>query len=115
MYSFGKKWIKLVPTNTAGSWFQCVRWEIGSNKYSGIKQQQGIGSNQYGAKLISTNTAGNILRETVPTKMAGHSFQSIRREIGSNQYSGEKKTGNWFQPIRRENLCEIVPTNTACF
>jgi len=65
---------KLVPTNTAGK-----------------KQQRGIGSNQYGAKLISTNKAGNILRETVPTKMVGHLFLSIRREIGSNQYSGKTK------------------------
>jgi hypothetical protein len=76
----------LVPTNTSGK-----------------TEQQGSGSNQYGGKLISTNTEKNILRETVPTKTAGHWFQSIRQEIGSNQYSGKRRTtGNWFQPIRRE-------------
>jgi hypothetical protein len=87
---------KLVPTNTAGK-----------------TEEQGIGSNQYGGKLISTNTARNILRETVPTKTAGHWFQSMRQEIGSNQYSRKTKqqgigsnqykySGNWFQQMQWE-------------
>ena len=87
MYSFGKKLDEIGSKNTAGSWFQCVRWEIGSNKYSEKKQQRGNGSNQYGAKLISTNTAEN---------MCGKQFQPKWRYIDSNQYDRK-----------------LVPTNTA--
>jgi len=43
----------LVPTKTAGK-----------------AEQQGIGSNQYGGKLIPNNTAGNILHKKVPPNMA---------------------------------------------
>jgi hypothetical protein len=60
----------LVPTNTAGK-----------------TERQGIGSNQYGGKLISTNT------EKI---FCGKQFQPKWRDIGSNQY-GRK----------------LVPTNTA--
>jgi hypothetical protein len=43
----------LVPTNTAGK-----------------EEQQGIGSNQYGRKLIPNNTAGNIMHKKVPPNTA---------------------------------------------
>jgi len=83
-----KNQIKLVPTNTAGSWFQCVRWEIGSNKYSGGK-----------------------------TTMRNW-FQPIRRKINFNQYSGKYFVGNssnqkggTFVPIN--TAVKLVPTNTA--
>jgi hypothetical protein len=74
------------------------------------KRMQGLGSNQYSGKSISTNTERNILRETVPTKTAGHWFQSIRQEIGSNQYSGKTKQ----QGIGSNQYSgKLVPTNAV--
>ena len=84
----------------AGSWFQCVRWEIDSNKYSGKKRNwfqpirrkinfnqysgkyfAGNSSNQNGGTFVPINTAGKLVptntagkqnnRELVPTNMAG--------------------------------------------
>ena len=84
---------------------------------------QGFGSNRYGGKSISTNTERNILRKTVPTKTAGHWFQSIQQEIDSNQYSGKTKQqgigsnqygGKLVQTNAMGNILrEIDPTITA--
>ena len=118
MYSFGKKngcnkycGIKLVPTNTAESWFhQCVRWEIGSNKYSGEKTttrnwfqpiRRKINFNQYSGKYFAGNSCNQNGGTFDPINKAGNWFQPIQRE--------NQTTGNLFQPIRRE----IVLTNAV--
>ena len=46
--------------------------------------------------MISTNTERNILQETVPTKTAGHWFQTIWQKMGSVPTNTSE---NRFQPI----------------
>ena len=113
----------MVPTNTVGSWFQSIRRETGSNKYSGKSRTTRNWFLPIQRKLVSTNTAEHIIQEIVPTNMAVHWFQSIRRKIGSNKYSGKSRTtGNWYQPIRRvissnqysgKYFAKKIPPNTA--
>jgi len=85
----------------AGSWLQCVRWKLVPTNTAGKKQQRGIGSNQYGAKIISTNKGRNILWETAPTKW---------QDICSNQCGGKLVPTN---TAGKNNNRELVPTNTA--
>ena len=114
--------IKLVPTNTGGSWFPSIQQKIDSNKYSGKNRttrnwfqpiRREIDFNQYREQYFAGNSSNRKRRDIgskqysgklVPTNTAGEAEQ---QGIDSNQYSGKlvptNIAGNRFQPIRREN------------
>ena len=98
--------IKLVPTETAGSWFQSIQRKIGSNKYSQKNRmtrnwfqpiRREIDFNQYREKYFAGNSSNQNGGTLVPINTTESGFQPIQREKVPTNTSE-----NRFQPIQRE-------------